>query len=73
MSKKENYEFGTIPASLDALKALPEASLQSPFATAALTVLALCNFGTNEQESVRMLNFLKGPQPLTNYDIKHAL
>ncbi len=44
----ETYTFAKLPANLAELKELPEASLDSPFKTAALTVAALCSFEQNE-------------------------
>ena len=42
--KTETFEFSEIPSTLDELKSLPEAKLETPFMTAALTVLALCRY-----------------------------
>ena len=36
------FVFNTLPESVDELKALPEASLDTPYKTAALTVCGLC-------------------------------
>ena len=41
-SKRETFTFTALPESLAEMQALPEASMDSPFKTAALTVLALC-------------------------------
>ena len=43
-SKKETFTFTSLPESLAEMQALPEAGLDSPFKTAALTVLALCAY-----------------------------
>ncbi|MBQ8523340.1 MAG: hypothetical protein IJ457_01810 [Clostridia bacterium] len=40
-NRSESFTFAAVPASLAKLKILPEASPDSPFKTAALTVLAL--------------------------------
>lgn len=63
--KDEVFEFSKIPETLEELKALPEANLDSPFKTASLTVVALYVFSKNKSEGEKMLNFLKGPSPLT--------
>lgn len=60
--------FEKLPENLEELKALPEASLDTPFKTAALTVAALCRFPANRDDCTAMLDFLKGPQPLSPYD-----
>ena len=43
-SKRETFTFTSLPESLAEMQALPEASLDTPFKTAALTVLALCAY-----------------------------
>lgn len=68
MSKKETFVFDSLPVDLGALQGLPEATLATPFQTAALTVVALCRYGENPEAALEMLNFLKGPQPLSNYE-----
>ena len=70
MPKTETFQFTSLPSNLEELKALPQASLLTPFETAALTVLALCRYKDNPEETVEMLNYLKGPQPLSNYDVQ---
>lgn len=68
-NKKEVFTFNALPESLGELQALPEASLDTPFKTAALTVLALCAYGADKGIGIEMLNFLKGPAPLSNQEI----
>ena len=72
-SKKETFTFAELPESLTQLQALPEAALTSPFQTAALTVCALCAYGAEPSVGIEMLNWLKGPRPLTNYEISFLL
>ena len=48
---------------------LPEAALDTPFQTAALTVLALCAYAADRQIGQDMLNWLRGPRPLNGQDI----
>ena len=66
--KTETFEFSEIPSTLDELKSLPEAKLETPFMTAALTVLALCRYEKDVNSAIEMINFLKGPVDLTEYD-----
>lgn len=68
-NKKEEFTFTSLPESLDELKALPEAKLDDPYKTAALTVVALCVYAADKNIGIEMLNFLKGPRPLSNYEI----
>ncbi len=64
----ENFSFASMPRSLTEFQALPETSLDSPFKTAALTVLALCLYKNNVDASLEMLDFLKGPENVSPYE-----
>ena len=64
----ERFIFNSLPTNLSELQALPEASLDSAFKTAALTVAALCNFERDPEETFRMLDFLKGPEDVSTYE-----
>lgn len=66
---KKTFTFTKLPETLEELQALPEASLTSPFETAALTVCALCAYGADPQRGKAMLDWLKGPRPLSNYEV----
>ena len=68
-NKKETFTFTALPESLAQMQAMPEAALTSPFQTAALTVCALCAYAADKQIGTEMLNFLKGPRPLSNQEI----
>lgn len=68
-SRKKNFTFTSLPESLAQLQALPEAALTDPFQTAALTVCALCVYAADRNIGTQMLNWLRGPRPLSNQDI----
>ena len=68
-SKKETFVFPSLPESLADMQALPEAALDTPFKTAALTVLALCAYAADKNIGTEMLNWLRGPRPLNGQDI----
>ena len=53
-----------LPKNLEELKALQGAGLQDEYYTAALAVVALCNYKVDKEATYEMLNFLKGPEPL---------
>ena len=57
--RTKTVTFAEMPETLEQMKALPEAAMKDPLDVAALTVA----------ESIKMLNFLKGPQPLSPYEI----
>lgn len=65
---KQTFTFNAIPAALDEFKALPEAALQSPFQTVALTLLALCRYRDDRDAALAMLDFLKGPEAVSPYE-----
>ncbi len=68
-NKKEEFIFAKLPESLSELQSLPEAKLDTPFKTAALTVIALCVYAADKNIGIEMLNWLKGPRPLSNVEI----
>lgn len=67
--ERATFTFSALPESLAELQALPEASLDTPFKTAALTVLALCAYAADKNIGTEMLNWLRGPRPLAGPDI----
>lgn len=50
------------------MQALPEAALADPFDTAALAVCALCTYTVSKADGIEMLNFLRGPRPMSPMD-----
>lgn len=68
-NQKETFTFSALPESLAEMQALPEASLDTPFQAAALTVLALCAYAADKNIGTEMLNWLRGPRPLNGMDI----
>ena len=68
MGSRQTFTFQKIPANAAELAALPEAALANPFQAAALTILALCHYVNDPAATIEMLNFLKGPQPLSTYE-----
>jgi len=66
---KQVFTFAALPESLAQMQALPEAALADPFQTAALTVCALCVYAADKTIGKEMLDWLRGPRPLSPYDI----
>ena len=66
---RETFTFAALPESADELRALPEAAMDTPYKTAALTLCALCAFAADEKIGTEMLNALRGPRPLSGMDI----
>lgn len=67
-NKSVKITFGSLPETLESFTTLPQAKLDTPFATAALTVLAFCFYPENKDLSLQMLDFLRGPRPLSVMD-----
>ena len=65
----QTFTFQALPESLAQMQALPEAALTDPFQTAALTVCALCAYAADKTIGTEMLNWLRGPRPLSPHDI----
>ena len=65
----QTFTFAALPESLAQMQAMPEAVLNDPYRTAALTVCALCVFSRDPQTGTEMLNWLRGPRPLSNMDL----
>ena len=68
-NQKQTFTFSALPESLAQLQALPEAALDTPFQTAALTVCALCAYAADKAIGTEMLNWLRGPRPMNGQDI----
>lgn len=68
-NQQETFNFSTLPESAEQLRALPEAAMDTPFQTAALTVCALCAFAADQAVGTELLNVLRGPRPLSGQDI----
>ena len=60
--------FDRLPKNLEELKALPQASLNEPEYTAALFVAVMMHYMENKEETYQMLEFLKGPYGLSQFE-----
>ena len=60
-NKSETFTFASLPESLAEMQALPEANLDNPYKTAALTVCAICAYAADKNVGLEMLNWLRGP------------
>lgn len=68
-NKKEKIVFRNLPSTFEEFSSLPQASLETPFDTAAMTVLAFCYYPQNKDLALQMVNYLRGPRPLSGGDI----
>ena len=51
-NQRETFTFSALPESVEQMKALPEASMDTPFKTAALTVCALCAYAAQPDSAL---------------------
>ena len=67
-NKSESVVFSEIPATFEDFVNLPQAQMKTPFDTAAMTVAAFCVYPYNKDLSIQMLNFLRGPRPISGVE-----
>ena len=67
-NKKEKIVFNSLPETYEQFISLPQASLSTPFQTAAMTVLAFCYYPKDSELCYKMIDFLRGPQPMNDSD-----
>ena len=65
MLNVQRISFQNLPESMESFCALPQAEMNSPFFTAALTVVALNTYAQNKELSYEMLDYLRGPRPMS--------
>lgn len=62
------FTFETLPQNTGELQTLPIADMTDPYAVTALTIAALTRYKTSSGDCIKMLNFLKGPEPVSGYE-----
>lgn len=67
-NKKEKIVFNTLPESYEQFISLPQASMSTPFQTAAMAVLAFCFYPKDSEMCYKMVDFLRGPRPMNGMD-----
>ena len=67
-NKSERVVFNSLPETYEQFISLPQASLSTPFQTAAMTVLAFCFYPKDSELCYRMIDFLRGPRPMNGSD-----
>jgi len=68
MLEKKTFVFEKIPTDITELKTRPEADLKDPFGVLALFVAALCTYPEKRDTALEMMDYLKGPRPLSAMD-----
>lgn len=54
-----------LPQNLQQLMRLPHAMLGNEYEVATLCIAVLCNYHTNVQMTIEMMNYLRGPRPMS--------
>ena len=67
-NKTEKVVINEMPDDFETFKALPQAEMKTPFDTAALTVVALTYYSFNKNLCFEMMDYLRGPRPLSTMD-----
>ena len=62
------FSFEKLPETVEELRTMKGFSLSDPFYVAALTVLCLNEYPKNRENSLKMMDVLKGPSPLSVLD-----
>lgn len=65
---KERFVFNSLPKTVAELQSLPEATLDSPYKTVALTMVALCRYTESVEDGIAMLDWLKGPEAVSPFE-----
>jgi len=71
MELKATLTFDKLPMNLAEMKALPGdiASLKDPYGVAALIIMAYDVFHVDQDASIEMLKYLRGPKEFSAYDV----
>ena len=64
-NKTFTVKFDELPKDVEELKKRPEATFKEPYYAAALCVAVLATYPDDKDNCIEMLNFLKGPEPLS--------
>ncbi len=67
-TRKTSILFESMPKNLEELKTLNKEDFKDYNRVVALTVLALCLYPVDKKTCIEMLNYLKGPKPLSTYE-----
>lgn len=73
MHKSKTFVFADYPKNADELKKMPELDFSSPLSTAAFAMLVLLEYDESPENTIEMLNVLKGPQPMNGMDVQFCV
>lgn len=65
-NRNEKIVFNSLPDTYEQFVSLPQASMSTPFQTAAMAVLAFCFYPKDKDLCYKMIDFLRGPRPMNS-------
>jgi hypothetical protein len=69
-TRTKTFKFDKIPTTVEELKALPGGDMKDPFASVAMTVLALNMYYTDKEAGIAAFDYVMGPGELANLQIQ---
>ncbi len=69
-TKTKTFKFDKLPTNVEELKALPGGNMKDPFASVAMTVLALNMYYTDKEAGIAAFDYVMGPGELANLQIQ---
>ncbi len=69
-NKSWQVTFNQLPKNIGDFKSIYDKHCKEAHQLAALTVVALGLWAENKEEAIKMINLLKGPEELSNYEIQ---
>lgn len=70
MSEIRRITFEELPKNAEELRAMPQMSQKDPFEVAALVAAVLCRYEESAQDTIDMLNVLRGARHMSPYDLQ---
>ena len=70
MSEIRIITFEELPKNAEELRAMPQMSQKDPFEVAALVAAVLCRYEESAQDTIDMLNVLRGSRHMSPYDLQ---
>ena len=70
MSEIRTIVFEELPKTAEELRKMPQMTQKDPFEVAALTVAVLCRYEESPQDTIEMLNALRGARQMSPYDLQ---
>lgn len=70
MAEIRTITFEELPKTAEQLRAMPQMTQKDPFEVAALVAAVLCRYEESPQDTIDMLNVLRGSRQMSPYDVQ---